>query len=400
MADTRLDPDLHAAASVMGGAGRSVFAAPIRAGESLVGAIYLSRRAAPPGDASGSPDPRLLEVATMYAELGAALIQRARERASLETQLGELGEAPRPITTRILGGSTATRELVAQVRKVAASTVPVLLLGETGTGKEIVAQEIHRWSARARGPFVAVHCGAIAPELLASELFGHKKGAFTQALRDRPGFFRAADGGTIFLDEIGEMPLAQQVALLRVLQEQTVTPVGDEASVPVDVRVVCATNRPLDKAIAEKSFRQDLYFRIAGVTLTLPPLRDRGRDVIELAAHFLRRERRRANRPELAFTDGALVAMRRARWEGNVRELEAAVRRAVTMGAGPQLTEADLGLAPVADPSFVRPLALARDEYLKEYVREVVERFGGNRTAAAEALLVTPRTIFRYLEEL
>ena len=300
----------------------------------------------------------------------------------------------------MIGESGVMRSVFSLVKRVAGSEASVLIVGESGTGKELIAKAIHTNSHRGNQAFVAINCGAIPENLMESELFGHKKGAFTQALRDRPGFFRAADGGTIFLDEIGEMPLAQQVALLRVLQEQTVTPVGDEASVPVDVRVVCATNRPLDKAIAEKSFRQDLYFRIAGVTLTLPPLRDRGRDVIELAAHFLRRERRRANRPELAFTDGALVAMRRARWEGNVRELEAAVRRAVTMGAGPQLTEADLGLAPVADPSFVRPLALARDEYLKEYVREVVERFGGNRTAAAEALLVTPRTIFRYLEEL
>ena len=399
VADTRLEPDLMSQASVLGGAGRTVFAAPVRAGERILGALYLSRRADAPR-ASNGDDARLVEVATLYAELAASFMQTARDRASLETRLDQLGDSPRGDATRILGSAAPTRELVARVRKVAAATVPVLLLGETGTGKEVVAHEIHRLSARASGPFVAVHCGAIAPDLLASELFGHKRGAFTQAVRDRPGFFRSADGGTLFLDEIGDMPLAQQVALLRVLQEGRVTPVGDEASVAVDVRIVCATNRALEEAVAQKAFRQDLYFRIAGVTLTLPPLRERGGDVIELAAHFLRRERRASNRPDLSFTDGALAAMRKARWDGNVRELEATVRRAVVMAEGSSLTEVDLGFGVVPDASFVRPLALARDEYLKEYVREVVARFGGNRTAAAEALLVTPRTVFRYLEEL
>ncbi len=395
--DTRADPDLATSASVVGAAGRTVFAAPIRRGARLVGALYLSRRA----EHGIVAEAGILEVVELYATLGVGLIGEARERSSLEHRLAQLGEPSSVGSTSILGSSAQTRTLVADVRKVAGATrVPVLLLGETGTGKEVVAREIHRMSPRAAGPFVAVHCGAIPSELLASELFGHKKGAFTQAVRDRPGFFRAAEGGTIFLDEIGEMPLAQQVALLRVLQEGHVTPVGDERSIAVDVRIVCATNRSLDHAIAEKAFRADLYFRIAGVTLMLPPLRERAGDAIELASFFLSRERKSASRLDLTFSDGALMAIRSARWEGNVRELEAAIRRAVVMVEGCVIREADLGLAAAVDESFVRPLSLARDEFLKAYVREVVARYEGNRTAAADALLVTPRTVFRYLEEL
>jgi DNA-binding NtrC family response regulator len=253
---------------------------------------------------------------------------------------------------------------------------------------------------------VAVHCGAIPAELLASELFGHVKGAFTGAQRDRLGFVRSAQGGTLFLDEIGEMPLLQQVALLRVLQEQTVVPVGAERGVAVDFRLVTATHRALAEWARDGRFREDLYFRIAGVRLDLPPLRDRGDDVIELAGCFLQRQRELVKRPDLRFTAAALGALRAASLPGNVRELEAAVRRAAVLAEDDGITPFDLGLAAAAGApegpvdTFVRPLVMVRDELVKKYVEEVVARFGGNRTAAADALKVSVRTVFKYLDEM
>jgi DNA-binding NtrC family response regulator len=249
-----------------------------------------------------------------------------------------------------------------------------------------------------------VNCGAIPHELLASELFGHKRGAFTGASADRLGFFRSAEGGTLFLDEVGEMPLTQQVSLLRVLQEERVSPVGSEDSVPVDVRVVCATNRNLQEEVQAGRFRQDLYFRLAVVEVRLPALRERPGDVLRLAQHFLRRFAKEQNNTALTFSDDALIALQRARWEGNVRELEASIRRAVLMAEDSTIGARELGLTAPNQGSMppaplVRPLSMARDEFLRGYVREVVERFGGNRTAAADALMVSARTVFKYMDE-
>lgn len=395
VADTRLDASLADAPSLLGGEGRTVIAAPVRVDQRLEGALYLS------GPCRGGIDERLLDVVVLYAALAASAICAERTKSELGTRLEDLGEPAVADPLDGFGRSPEMQRVASQMRKVAASSLPVLLLGESGTGKEVIARAIHRYGPRAAKPMIAVHCGAIPEALLASELFGHVRGAFTQAVRDRPGFFRAAEGGTLFLDEIGEMPLGQQVALLRVLQESRVTPVGSDESIPVDVRVICATNQPLRQAVTDGKFRQDLYFRIAGITLELPPLRERGAAVLELANRFLAQARVETGRSDLSFSDAALAAIRHAPWEGNVRELEAAVRRAALLAERALVAPADLGLAASeGDPSFVRPLALARDEFLKRYVRDVVASFDGNRTAAAEALLVTPRTVFRYMEEI
>jgi len=393
---TATDPRFAGAESLVGAPPFSAIAVPIAHEGRVLGALYASGRV-------GKLGPAHVELLEVYASIAAGLLEAERRAAALAEQVHELGDTDDDRASVLVGASAPMRELRRTIHKVAASKAPVLVLGETGTGKELVAREVHRLSPRAREPFIAVNCGAIPPELLASELFGHKKGAFTQAHQDRPGYFRSADGGTLFLDEIGEMPLLQQVALLRVLQEGRVTPVGADTSVPVDVRILGATNRNMAEEVAHGRFRQDLYFRIAMVTLHVPPLRGRQGDIVRLAAHFLRGHAQDLRLPGLRFADDALEALRRAPWEGNVRELEATVGRAVLLREGPMITRADLGLAASAAPHAgapaLRPLAMARDEFLRDYVRDAVSRHGGNRTAAADALLVTPRTVFKYLEE-
>ena len=395
VASTATDPRFSGAES-LAGPSFSAIAVPVAHEGRVLGAVYVSGR-------EGTLVAEHVELMEVYASIVAGLLETERRATALAAQVGALGDNDDDPTSLLIGSSAPMGELRRTIGKIAASKAPILVLGETGTGKELVAREVHRMSPRAREPFVAVNCGAIPPELLASELFGHKKGAFTQAHQDRPGYFRSADGGTLFLDEIGEMPLLQQVALLRVLQEGRVTPVGADTSVPVDVRIIGATNRSIADDVAQGRFRQDLYFRIAVVTLKVSPLRERAGDIVRLAAHFLRIHVHELRLSTLRFSDDALEALVRERWDGNVRELEAAVRRAVLLREGPELTRHDLGLAaalpPVTATRTVRPLAMARDEFLRDYVRDAVTRCGGNRTAAADALLVTPRTVFKYLEE-
>jgi DNA-binding NtrC family response regulator len=394
--NTLLDPSVAAAESLLGGPAQTAMAVPVWHHDRILGALYASSR-------RGSLTLAHVELLEVYATLAVGLLETARATITLQAQLTDLGGAQPDSEGLLVGSSEVMQQLRRSLRKVAVSKAPVLIRGETGTGKDLVAREIHRLSPRARGPFIAVNCGAIPPELVASELFGHVKGAFTQAHRDRLGFFRSADTGTLFLDEIGEMPLAQQVALLRALQDGCVMPVGSEVQVPVDVRLLCATNRELDADVASGRFRQDLYYRIMVLTVAVAPLRDRPGDAVVLAQHFLGKYAREQRIAEPRFTDDAIRALKHAPWEGNVRALEAAVRRAVVMCESNAICAHDLGLdepwATPSQPDAIRPLAMARDEYLRDYVRKVVDRLGGNRTAAAEALIVTPRTVFKYLEE-
>lgn len=395
--NTLIDPILNTAESIAGGPAFSALCVPIMSEGRLIGAFYLS--AAP--SRLGAEATELTE---LYASQAIRLLESERRQARLVAKLEMVGsdddESP------LVGASEKVVALKRDIRKIASSHVPVLVRGETGTGKELVAREIHRLSMRAGEPFVALNCGAIAPELLMSELFGHQRGAFTGAVNARPGVFRSADKGTLFLDEIGEMPMPQQVALLRVLQEGIVVPVGGEKGVAVDVRVVCATHRDLEADVRTGRFRQDLFFRLGVVRLVLPALRERGGDILHLANLFLRRAAKEQGRLGLRFGEEALVAMRQASWEGNVRELEGRVRRAALLADDDVIGPHDLELeAPISRPTpsqapvHVRPLSVARDEYLRRYVRETVERFQGNRTQAAEALMVNVRTVFKYMDE-
>lgn len=240
----------------------------------------------------------------------------------------------------------ASRALLGRLTQLAPSGADTLIIGETGTGKELVARFLHENSPRARRPFVAVNCGAIAETLVDSELFGHEKGAFTGAMTAEPGWFEAADGGTLFLDEIGELPLAMQVKLLRVLQEREVVRVGSRRAIPVNVRIVAATNVRLDDAVASGRFRQDLYYRIKVAAVVLPPLRERPGDILPLAHHFLSELGARSGRSGLRLAPEAMQALLDHPWPGNIRELENIIHSALVTAAGDVIFPRDLPLDP------------------------------------------------------
>jgi two-component system response regulator AtoC len=296
-----------------------------------------------------------------------------------------------------------------QVRKVAPQKTTVLLSGESGTGKELVARALHDLSPRAAGPFVAVNCGAIPAELLESELFGHARGAFTDAVRARKGLALEADGGTLFLDALGELPLALQPKLLRFLQEEEVRAIGDDRPRRVDVRLVAATARDLGEAVKAGTFREDLYWRLAVVGIRLPALRERPEDVEALAGHFLARYAPlRPELPGLRFTPEAAEALRAHRWPGNVRELMHAVERAVVLAEGPAIGEEELPDAVRAPaPAAPGPPAPGGDLSVKRglraleerLIREALARTGGNRSRAAELLELSYRALLYKIKD-
>lgn len=280
----------------------------------------------------------------------------------------------------------------------------VLICGESGTGKEVVARALHATSARADGPLVAVNCAAIPPSLLESELFGHARGAFTDAKTTRAGLFVQANGGTLVLDEISEMPLDMQSKLLRALQERVVRPVGANTEVSFDARLVSITNRELEAEIRAGRFREDLYYRINVVTIRLPPLRERGHDVLALADLFLRRAATRSGRAPLQLSKGAAERLLAYHWPGNVRELENCMERAVAMARFDQITVEDLHdrvRAQRADPLIeaVDHLGevLTLDELERRYIARVMRLVKGNKTRAAELLGLDRRTLYRKL---
>ena len=316
-------------------------------------------------------------------------LERASEAAQRGVEVGSRFED-------LLGASAPMRELFALVERVAASNYSVLITGESGTGKELIARAIHGKSPRRDGPFVPINGGAIPETLLESELFGHERGAFTGAVARRQGRAELAHGGTLFLDEVGEFSQAVQVKLLRFLQEREIERVGGRERIAVDVRVVAATNADLPRAIAGGRFREDLYYRLNTVTLTVPPLRQRGDDVLMLANAFLRRARPEvAGKAARGFSPQALAALAAHPWPGNVRELENRVQRAVVAAPGPVITPADLELAPA--PARDLSLSTARERVEREVVVEALARHNGNVTQAARAIDVTRPTFHALL---
>jgi DNA-binding NtrC family response regulator len=274
-------------------------------------------------------------------------VNRALERRRLIKENHDL-HADLTRTYRIdgvVGRSPAMREVYRMASIVAPTDATVLIQGETGTGKELVARSIHAQSRRANGPLVVMHCGAVPESLLETEVFGHEKGAFTGAIGSRPGRFERAEGGTIFLDEIADMSTLLQVKLLRVLQERVVERVGGTKSIAVDCRVIAATNRDLYRMVQRGEFREDLYYRLSVVPLELPPLRDRLEDLPMLAQHFLRKFRKEHGKPVRALSPVAMRTLQRHAWPGNVRELESCIRRAVILSEGEELTAADIWIA-------------------------------------------------------
>jgi DNA-binding NtrC family response regulator len=320
------------------------------------------------------------------------------EVQSLRARLGE------ELTVNELVGNAQPMARVKEIiGKVATTDSPVLIEGESGTGKELVAAAIHRLSGRAKGPFIPVNCSAIPEDLLESEFFGHVRGAFSGAVSDALGLFRGANEGTIFLDEIAELSPGLQVKLLRVLQEMLVRPVGSTKAHSVDVRVIAATNRDLDRSIADGRFRQDLYYRLNVVRVSLPPLRARREDIPALVNHFLRRYNRRFRRDVKGITPDALATLTAYDFPGNVRELENVVERAFAMGAREQITLADLPVlgtasvpATVASSSGTVP-RLADVE--KDLILRALAFYKDDKEAAASALGISRRTIYRRLKE-
>ena len=299
----------------------------------------------------------------------------------------------------ILGESPPMQKIFSLARKVAPSDASVLIVGESGTGKEMIAKSIHGLSNRQKGPFIAINCGAIPENLLESELFGHEKGSFTGADAQRKGKIEYANRGTLFLDEIGELPLALQVKLLRFLQEHKVERVGGREGIPVDVRVLCATNRDLAKAIVEGLFREDLYYRLGVVTITIPPLRERGEDIVLLAKAFLTNFSRQHKKKIKGFRVDALSALRSYPWPGNVRELENKIKRAAIMSEGKFLTSADLELDQADRTLTSEPLKEIRSQTEREHIIRVLHKHGWNITKTALELGISRPSLYDMIKK-
>ena len=332
--------------------------------------------------------------------------------AALQPKTGnKSGGSPKKLAgpaTALLGESAAMQEVRAIIEKVAPTEANVLLLGENGTGKELVAKSLHEQSRRAARPFVAADVAALSEGLFESELFGHIKGAFTDAQASRMGRFEAATGGTLFLDEIGNIGLPQQAKLLTALQNRQVVPVGSNTPVPVDIRLLSATNAPLHALVARGAFRQDLMYRLNTVEIMLPPLRERDDDVQLLAQHFAQVYAARNRQPVPEFSAAALRKLREHAWPGNVRELQHAVERAVILGAGPVLLPADFSFrhpesadasAAVAPATTVAENPLPLLEVEKNTIQQAIERHQGNLTKAAKELGLTRTALYRRLDK-
>ena len=345
------------------------------------------------------------------------LIQRALKTKTLEVEVQQLHERldEKFNVEGIIGTSSKLKEVIDKMRLVAPSRATILIEGESGTGKELIAQAIHQASPRARAPFVAVHCAALSENLLESELFGHERGAFTGAVERRVGRFESANGGTLFLDEIGEISPSTQVKLLRFLETKSIERVGGSKPIELDVRLVAATNRNLEQMVRDGKFREDLFFRLNVVRLTMPPLRERREDIPLLLAHFINVFSEENGVPPLTIEPGALRTLQAYAWPGNIRELRNFCENAVVLRRGGSLSEYDLEpkfrgetpvvtLTPAASDGVAAPAtaaagSLSVEENEKRLLREALIKARGNRTKAAELMGVSRRTLHRKLAQ-
>ena len=322
------------------------------------------------------------------------VVKKALDTVVLHRQVDVLRQEVDDRYDHLVGSNAKMAVQLTIAKQAAPSDVTVLLLGETGTGKEVVARAIHRWSPRRSKSFIAVNCAALPEHLLENELFGHEKGSFTGAVKREPGKIEVAEGGTVFLDEIGDMPLPLQSRLLRVLQDQTFFRVGGTQSVRTNVRFIAATNKDIRRAIQQGTFREDLYYRLAVITVTLPPLRERTDDIPALVKHFLKRALRMGIHGPCALSDRALRALQQYRWPGNVRELDNVLTRALILCPEDTLEPADLHLADSLSPSSTeaetgsppRDYHEHIDAYSRKVLEETLRRHGWNQTKAAEEL--------------
>jgi len=374
----------------------SALCLPMRLDGRTLGAVFLARHD------RFSADDRTLGELQLLAAIAVPLLAQVRRHAP-------------PSSDEIVGESKPIVALRALIKRVGAADLSALLHGPSGSGKELVAGALHHASSRAAKPMIAINCASVAPTLLDAELFGYRKGAFTGAMTDRTGLIEAAHGSTLFLDEIGDMPLAMQAALLRVLEQREVKRLGDNTPRSVDFRLVCATHRDLEAEVTAGRFRADLLFRLREVTLEVPPLAERGDDVVLLAHAFLRQAESQLGLALHTLTEDAQAALKAHAWPGNVRELKATMRRVAVLADSRLIRAADLGFAPRASAGStskttplgawldataagpLQPLASVRDELVRRYVELAVERCDGDRDAAAKALEIGVRSLYRYL---
>ncbi|MGC3965838.1 MAG: sigma-54-dependent Fis family transcriptional regulator [Pirellulales bacterium] len=379
---------------------RTLLCVPLasRKGEMLGVFEVLNKRE---GDFNDDDEQALVELAAHAA----TALENTQERERLLQSRRQLTEEA-AAGVRLIGDSPAIEALRSTTRRVADTELAVLILGENGTGKEVVARTIHYLSSRRDQPFIAVNCAALTETLLESELFGHEKGAFTDAHEARPGKFELANGGTLFLDEIGDLSLGGQAKLLRVLEEKVVVRVGGSKTIHTDARVIAATNQDLGAMVREKRFRQDLFFRLNVVSIHLPPLRDRAGDIILLAEHFLSDFARRARRKVPQLSAAAKKRLEMHSWPGNIRELRNAMERLAYLCPGERIEPEDLTFilaagseAPAAVPDNL-PLAEATDEFQKAYITRAIARSGGNMSEAAERLGLHRSNLYRKMRQL
>jgi Nif-specific regulatory protein len=384
---------------------RSLLCAPLRtSGGDMLGAFEVINKIGSdgkPADFTAEDETALVELAG-HAATALANTQQIEELVATHRQI--VDQAADDV--RLVGQSPAIQSLRATVGRVAKTELAVLILGENGTGKEVVSQAIHYLSARRAKPFIAVNCAAIAETLLESELFGHEKGAFTDAHEARAGKFELANGGTLFLDEIGDLSRGGQAKLLRVLEEKIVVRVGGSKPIHTDARVIAATNQNLAAMVREKRFREDLYFRLNVVTLEVPPLRERGDDVLLLAEHFLAGFSRKARRKPPKFTAAARKRLEQHTWPGNVRELRNLMERLAYLAPSDKIDAEDLAfiMSPRADAAsplqFDGPLTEATHQFQVEYIKRAIERTRGNMTDAAELLGLHRSNLYRKMRQL
>nr|MBI3612987.1 sigma 54-interacting transcriptional regulator [Nitrospirota bacterium] len=400
--DVRRDPRFFEQIDRMTGfETHSILAAPLIDHDRVIGVIEVLNSHQPEGF-----NQQDLELLTAFAAQAAVALRNAQfvstiqeEKAYLEQTLGERYRT-------LIGESPKMQEVLSLARKAAATASTILLLGESGVGKEILVRSIHAWSPRAGRPFRAVNCAAITETLLESELFGHEKGAFTGALQQKKGLFELAQGGTVFLDEIGDMKPELQAKLLRVLQDREFVRVGGTASIQVDIRVLAATNQDLAAAVNDGRFRKDLFYRLNVLTLTLPPLRERKEDIAPLAKALLTRLSRDLLRPEMTLSPAAIATLERYDWPGNVRELENVIERAVILSAGPVIQPDDLALdVAAAKPAEAAslldlPFHQSIETHKRALIQHAIAEAGGNKSKAALSLKLQPTYLFRLCKQL
>ncbi len=373
----------------------SIMVSPFRTPDSESGYLYLQRAARE--EPFTEDDSKLFDAFVGVCEKFAfAAFDRLRDKESLDVLKNVKRKGD------IIYSSKQMDDVVSLADKLAPLPMPVIIRGETGTGKEVIARYIHSHSPRADRPFVAVNCGAIPENLMESLLFGHSKGSFTGAIENRKGFFEEAEGGTIFLDEIGELPLNMQVKLLRVLQEKHITRVGENRDIPVNVRVISATHVDLEQAVKEKRFREDLYFRIQVMPLNLPPLRDRGQDVVLLAEEFLTRYSAEYGRGKFHLSRNAEKALLGYHWPGNVRELENRIQKALVQAVHGVIQPKDLGLADAETLAKDSPRTLkeAREAVERDVISRALKDSGANLTLAATILGIDRKVLREIMERL